>query len=80
MEQDPRIGVEVIEKSLAKKFDVPESQVEVQEWSTKPGIPDGQNFACDIVSLTGKAKMQGESKEFHFMTKVTTNEQPLSGV
>ncbi len=74
MTQDSRIQVQILQTALAQQFKVAEDDVEVLDWSTEAGSAFGEGFACDMVSVKGKAKIRDQTEEFSFMSKLA----PLS--
>ncbi len=69
-EQDSRIQDGMLKKALANQFQVPEDVIEIVEWTSGAGSGAADNFACDMVAVKGKAKINGSLKEFSYMTKL----------
>ncbi len=70
VEQDSKITEDMLKKALANQFKVPEIEIEILEWKSGVGSGAADNFACDMVSIKGTAKIKGSIQEFSYMTKL----------
>ncbi len=68
-EEGHRLTGEILAKAIAKAASAEESGIEVLDFEVSAGSNKGDNFACVMKAVTVKAKVDGEEKEFKFMTK-----------
>ena len=75
-EEDKRVKGEALQKALANQFKVNNENVEVLKWTVGSGHGPAESFACDLVAVTGTAKVklkdggQPEVHRFSLMAKL----------
>ncbi len=70
MEKDDRITETMLMEALASQHKVDKSKISLDDWTTSSGSGVSDNFACDMVAISGEALVNNKPEHFDYMAKL----------